>query len=169
LRAYDGSVYTIPFGSIDVVTNMMKDFSFWVFNLRIAYRENYDEVVEILHGIDEQLRKEWPYRRIVLAPLEIAGLNRFGESAMEIMARIKTRPGDQWRVGREFQRRIKMAFDEHGIEIPFPHQTVYFGRDKEGRASPLMVEELHRRAAAKEEGESDLPRAADAARSAARG
>lgn len=142
LRGYDGAVHTIPYSSIDVVTNLTKDFSFWVFDLGIAYRENVDEVIALLRELDEQIRREWPWRRIILAPLEIAGLDRFADSAVVVKARIKTRPGEQWRVGREMQRRIKIAFDARGIEIPFPHQTIYFGRDKEGAAPPLVVEQV---------------------------
>lgn len=125
LRAYNGDVHTIPFGTIDSITNMTRDYSFWVLDLGVGYRENVDRVVAVLHEIEAQLRREWPWRRLILEPLEIAGLDRFGDSAVVIRGRIKTRPGEQWRVGREFNRRLKRRFDELGIEIPFPQRTVH--------------------------------------------
>ena len=79
LRAYNGDVHTIPFSSIDVVTNMTKDFSYYVFDVIVAYKENVDRVVEVLREIDSQLRREWPYRRLMLEPLEIAGVDAFRE------------------------------------------------------------------------------------------
>ena len=63
----------------------------------------------------------------IIEPIEIFGLDRFGESGIVIKARIKTLPGDQWAVGREFRKRLKKAFDRQGIEIPFPHRTIYWG------------------------------------------
>ena len=125
LRSYNGDVHTIPFGTIDSITNMTRDFSFWVLDLGVAYKENVDRVIAVLHEIEAQLRREWPWRRLILEPLEIAGLDRFGDSAVVIRGRLKTRPGEQWRVGREFNRRLKRRFDELGIEIPFPQRTVH--------------------------------------------
>lgn len=144
LRSYDGSAHTIPYGSIDVVTNMTKDFSYAVMDIDVAYRENTDEVIRTLREIDDRMRKEWPYRRLITGPLDIAGVDALGDSAVVIRMRSRTRPGEQWGIKREFLRRIKLRFDELGISIPFPHQTVFFGVDKEGRAPPVFVEQLHR-------------------------
>ena len=142
LRGYDGNVHTVPYSSIDTVTNMTKDFAYWVVNIGVAYQEDVDRVMAVLRELDEEMRGEWPWRRLMLAPIDIAGLDQFGDSAVIIKARLKTRPGEQWGVGREFQRRMKKRFDELGIEIPFPHRTIYFGVDKEGRAPPLHVRTL---------------------------
>lgn len=166
LRSYDGSTHTIPYGSIDVVTNMTKEFSFAVVDVGVAYRENTDEVIRILREIDDRMRKEWPYRRIIMEPLDIAGVDALGDSAVVIRMRSKTRPGEQWGIRREFLRRIKLRFDELGIEIPFPHQTVYFGAGKDGQAPPLFIERLHRQLAA-EEAAAELPAEGDAEKPAA--
>ncbi|MFW6181999.1 MAG: mechanosensitive ion channel family protein, partial [Spirochaetota bacterium] len=74
-----------------------------------------------------------------LEPLEVLGLDQFADSALIIKARTMTKPIQQWRVGREFNLRLKKAFDRRGIEIPFPHLTVYPGEDKQGNAPPLHV------------------------------
>ena len=132
LRAYNGDVHTIPFSSIDVVTNMTKDFSYYVFDLVVTYKEDVDRVTEVLREIDSQLRREWPYRRLMLEPLEIAGVDAFSPSGPVIKARTKVRAGEQWKVGREFNRRIKRRFDELGIELPVPQQRVIFSPNEPG-------------------------------------
>ncbi|MEK0083621.1 mechanosensitive ion channel domain-containing protein [Benzoatithermus flavus] len=142
LRDYNGNVHTIPYSSIDVVTNMTKDFSFAVFDVGVAYKEDTDQVVEVLREIDSQLRREWPYRRLILEPIEIAGVDAFRESAVIVKARSKVRAGEQWKVAREFNRRLKKRFDELGIEIPFPHRTVYFGGSRSDRIPPEPIEAL---------------------------
>jgi small conductance mechanosensitive channel len=71
--------------------------------------------------------QEEPYKNMVLAPLEVLGVDKFADSAVIIKARFKTAPIQQWAVGREMNRRIKKKFDELGIEIPFPHTSIYFG------------------------------------------
>jgi small-conductance mechanosensitive channel len=157
LRSYDGSVHTIPYGSIDVVTNMTKDFSFAQLDIEIAYKENTDDVIRVIREIDDRLRKEWPYRRLILEPIDVAGVDQFGNSAVALRMRSKTRAGEQWGIRREFLRRIKLRFDELGIEIPYPHQTVYFGVGKDGSTPPLRIESVSRqlREATAGEGEAD--------------
>jgi small conductance mechanosensitive channel len=140
LRDYSGNVIYIRNGQIDVVTNMTKDYSRYVFEVGVAYREDVDEVIKVLLAIDEEMRKDAAFKDDILAPLEVAGLDKFGDSAIIIKARTMTKPIQQWRIGREFNRRIKKKFDELGIEIPFPHQTIYFGKDKKGDSPPLNVE-----------------------------
>lgn len=142
LRNLDGTVYTVPFSEIDIVSNMTKEFSYYMFEVGVAYRENIDEVNKLLSQIDEQMRAEEDFKDVILNPLEIFGLDKFGDSAIVIKARIKTKPASQWPVGREFNRRMKMVFDEQNIEIPFPHQTIYFGEDKKGNAPPLLHKQV---------------------------
>lgn len=125
LRAYNGDVHTIPFGTIDSITNMTREYSYCVLDVTVGYRENVDAVIAVLHEIEGQMRREWPWRRLVLEPLEVAGLESLAESGVVIRARIKVRPGEQWRVGRELNKRIKRRFDELGIEFPFPQRTVH--------------------------------------------
>jgi small conductance mechanosensitive channel len=76
---------------------------------------------------------------VILAPMEMLGLDAFADSAVNIKCRLKVRPASQWMIGREFKRRLKNRFDELGIENPFPHQTIYFGQDRSGAAPPAHV------------------------------
>jgi len=139
LRDLVGNVHYIPNGSIDIVTNMTKEFSRYLFEIGVAYRENVDDVIEIIKSVDADLRKDDKFNKYLLEPIEILGLDRFEDSAVIIRARYMTRPGKQWDIGREYNRRLKIAFDAKGIEIPFPHMTVYMGEPKEGNAPPMHV------------------------------
>lgn len=139
LRDLNGSVHYVRNGLIDTVTNMTKDYSRYVFNIGVAYREDVDEVIEVIKQIDEELRSDAGFKDDILEPLEVLGLDEFADSAVIIKARTTTKPIQQWKVGREFNRRLKKRFDELGIEIPYPHMTLYMGQDKEGQAAPLRV------------------------------
>tara|TARA_B100001540_G_scaffold276831_1_gene263937 strand:- start:1478 stop:2902 length:1425 start_codon:yes stop_codon:yes gene_type:complete len=139
LRSLDGIVHTVPFSAIDIVDNLTKDYSYYLLEVGVAYRENTDEVVQCLLEIDEELRASEEFGEAILEPLEVLGVDAFADSAVIIKARTKTVGRERWNVGREFNRRIKLAFDERNIEIPFPHQTLYFGEDKEGKAPPLPL------------------------------
>ncbi|MFZ0391066.1 MAG: mechanosensitive ion channel family protein [Calditrichia bacterium] len=140
LRDLAGNVHYVRNGYIDVVTNMTKDYSRYVFEVGVAYREDVDEVIKILREIDEELRKDPEYKDDIIEPLEVMGLDKFGDSAIIIKARTTTKPIKQWRIGREFNRRMKKVFDDRNIEIPFPHVTLYMGQEKDGSAPPMRIE-----------------------------
>lgn len=135
LRAFDGSLLTVPFSEAKVIQNLTKDYSYYVANVGVAYREDTDRVVKVLVEIVDGMRKEKPFARWILEPLDVVGVDKFADSAVIILVRIKTLPIHQWAVGREFNRRMKQAFDREGIEIPFPTRTIYFGADEGGDAS----------------------------------
>ncbi|UCG61147.1 MAG: mechanosensitive ion channel family protein, partial [Candidatus Zixiibacteriota bacterium] len=121
LRDLAGNVHYVRNGQIDVVTNMTKEYSHYVFDIGVAYRENVDEVMALVNEVDAELRADPEFSGDILAPIEIFGLDQFADSAVIIKARTKTKPIKQWRIGREFNRRLKAKFDQKGIEIPFPH------------------------------------------------
>jgi small conductance mechanosensitive channel len=139
LRDLAGNVHYIRNGQISTVTNMTKEYSRYVFDIGVAYREDVDQVIEVIKEIDEGMRNDEYFGQSILEPIEILGLDKFADSAVIVRARTKTKPIKQWETGREFNRRLKKRFDELGIEIPFPHQTVYFGEDKQGQAPPLRL------------------------------
>ncbi len=127
LRDLDGVVHIFPNGEIKQVANMTKEFSYAVINVGVAYKENVDNVMEILKGVGEGLQEDPAFSGLLMEPLEILGVDDFADSQVTIKIRIKTLPLKQWMVGRELRRRIKNTFDARGIEIPFPHVSVYFG------------------------------------------
>ena len=139
LRDLQGHVHTVPFSGVDTISNMTKEFSYYLIDMGVAYREDYDEVVEVMREVGAALQQDPEFGPNMLEPLEIMGLNSFGDSAVIVRARLKTKPLTQWATGREYNRRLKAAFDERGIEIPFPHTQIYFGEDKQGRAPAAQV------------------------------
>ena len=118
---------------------MTKEFSYYLIDMGVAYREDYDEVVDVMREVGAELQQDPEHGPNMLEPLEIMGLNSFGDSAVIVRARLKTKPLTQWATGREYNRRLKAAFDARGIEIPFPHTQIYFGEDKQGRAPAARV------------------------------
>lgn len=163
LRDAEGSVHTIPFSSVTTVKNMTRDFSFYMLDISVAYHEDVDEVIGVLREIDEEMRKDPEFGPAIIEPLDVLGLERFGESEIVIRARTKTRPSQQWRVGREFNRRIKKAFDAHGIEIPYPHRTVYISAAKDANLTSLggAPEREGQSAEADQTADKNVPRTTD--------
>ncbi|HUT56224.1 MAG TPA: mechanosensitive ion channel family protein [bacterium] len=127
LRDLAGNRIIIPNGEIKAVVNMTYEYSRYVFDIGVAYKEDVDRVIEVVKKVGAGLSADPAYKNDIREPLEVLGLDRFDDSAVVIKARITTRPIKQWVVGREFNRRLKKAFDEAGIEIPFPHRTIYYG------------------------------------------
>jgi small-conductance mechanosensitive channel len=143
LRSIDGNVHFIPNSKIEVVTNMTKSYSFCVLNVAVAYHEDVDHVISIIRTVDVDLRNEAPYSEWILEPVDVLGLDEFAPSGMIIKARIKVQPIRQWKVKREFNRRLKKAFDACGIEIPYPHLTVCFDAEaSQDSAAPGIGERI---------------------------
>jgi small conductance mechanosensitive channel len=130
LRDLEGRVHTIPNGEIKIVSNLSKEWARSVLDVGISYREDVDRVIELLKQIGKELATEEPWQGFLLEPLQIFGVERFGESELVLRVVVKTAPLKQWEVGRELRRRIKIRFDEKGIQIPFPHRVLIW-EDKE--------------------------------------
>ena len=129
LRDLSGVVHVFQNGKINTLSNMTKNWSGMVFDIGVAYKEDTDKVAEVIQQVAEELRADPGFRDKILEPIEIFGVDGFGDSAVIMKARFKTVPIEQWVVGREYRRRLKKAFDEQGIEIPFPHRTIYWGEE----------------------------------------
>jgi small conductance mechanosensitive channel len=155
LRDLAGVVHVFPNGTINTLSNMTQEWSAYVFEIGVAYKENTDRVIAVMQKVLEDLQTDAVFGLLILETPEIMGVDKFADSAVVIKGRIKTRPIRQWMVGREFLRRLKLAFDEEGIEIPFPHQTVYFG--EASKPFDLRLLEKYRQ----EESAADSERGAD--------
>jgi small conductance mechanosensitive channel len=129
LRDLSGVVHVFQNGKVNTLSNMTKNWSGMVFDIGVAYKEDTDKVAEVIQQVAEELRADPDFRDKILEPIEIFGVDGFGDSAVIMKARFKTVPIEQWAVGREYRRRLKKAFDEQGIEIPFPHRTIYWGEE----------------------------------------
>jgi len=127
LRDLAGVVHFFPNGTITSLSNLTNEWSAYVFEIGVAYKENTDNVTEVIQEVVDDMMADENYKDLILEQPEIFGVDKLDDSAVVIKGRIKTLPIKQWGVGREFLRRIKLAFDAKDIEIPFPHSTVYFG------------------------------------------
>ncbi len=126
LRDLAGVVHVVPNGAITTLANMTKGWSGYVIDVGVGYAEDTDRVVRVMSEVADELRADPRYGPLILEPIEIFGVDDFRESEVTIKARLKTLPIEQWTVGREYRRRLKKAFDSHGIEIPFPQRTLTF-------------------------------------------
>lgn len=142
MRDYDGNVHYVPNGIITTVTNMSRGFAHSVIDIGVAYRENVDEVMQIMRDVGEDMRTDEEFQFKILDNLEMAGIDKLGDSAVTIRCRFKVKALEQWTVRREFFKRIKEQFDKRGIEIPYPHLTVYPGQLKDGSAPALNIRGL---------------------------
>lgn len=129
LRDLEGIVHFIPHGTITTVSNMTHGWSRALFDVGIDYKENVDRVMGVLMEIGHEMRRDAAFGPLILDDPEMLGVDQFSDSSVIIKFFMKTRPLQQWTVKREMLRRIKKRFDELGIEIPYPHQTVHHRYD----------------------------------------
>jgi small conductance mechanosensitive channel len=125
LRDYDGNVHFVPNGTISTVVNMSRGFAQAVVDIGVAYREDLDRVMDLMRQVAAEMRSDPAHAARILDDLEVAGVERWADSAVMIRARFRVAPLEQWTVRRDYLRRLKRAFDEHGIEIPFPQMTLH--------------------------------------------
>ena len=136
LRDLSGTVHVVPFGEVGTVENLTRDYSYAVIDAGVGYGEDTDRVSDVLREIAAGMEGDDSWRHRVIPPFEVFGVQELGDSAVVVRCRFKTPPMQQWAVAREFRRRMKKRFDELGIEIPFPHRTVYFGGGKGPESAP---------------------------------
>jgi small conductance mechanosensitive channel len=140
LRNFEGHVHFIPNGEIKTVTNRTRGFAHAVIEVGVAYREDPDEALEVMREVAGHLRSDPDWAPKIADDIEIIGVEKWADSAVILRARLKVVPPiQQWNVKREFLKRLKKAYDERGIEIPFPHLTVYAGAGKDGAAPAFHV------------------------------
>ena len=142
LRDLSGVVHVYPNGSVTDLANMTKGWSAYLIDVGVAYKEDTDRVVGVMKEVADALQADSEFGSKMLGPIEIFGVDNFGASEVVIKARLKTQPIQQWAVGREYRRRLKKAFDERGIEIPFPHLSIYAGE----ATKPFPLEMLMKQA-----------------------
>jgi small-conductance mechanosensitive channel len=139
LRDLQGNVHIIPNSQVEMITNMTKDYSYYLLDVGVAYREDTDKVITALQEIDAEMRADAAFAADILAPIEILGVDHFTDSAVVLRARLQTKPIKQWSVGREFNRRMKKLFEARDIELPFPQRIISWGEPQRGGAVPLQL------------------------------
>jgi small-conductance mechanosensitive channel len=138
LRGEDGAVHIFPNGSIQDISNLTREFSYYVLSVSVSYKEDTDHVIAVMKEIGDQLMQEEPYHSAILEPLEVMGVDQLAKDCVVIKARFKTLPIKQWLVGREMNRRIKKRFQEAEIQMPFPTQPVQLAPE----ITPMLRKEL---------------------------
>jgi small conductance mechanosensitive channel len=124
VRDGTGGLHTVPFSSVTTVNNMSKDFSSYVFNIKVDYGQDTDRIVQLMKDLGKEMQDDPAYAKLILAPLEVFGVDSFGAETLVIQASFKTKPLQQWSVAREFNRRLKKKFDELGISMRAPERFV---------------------------------------------
>jgi len=120
LRDGEGTVHVYPNGAINNLANRSKDFSYYMVDLSVSYYDDPDRVAAVVHQIGAEMQADPTFGPSILEPIEVLGVDAFGEWSVKLKARIKTVPLKQWYVGRELRKRLIKAFAQHGFSVPFP-------------------------------------------------
>ncbi|OGA40637.1 MAG: mechanosensitive ion channel protein MscS [Betaproteobacteria bacterium RIFCSPLOWO2_12_FULL_68_19] len=140
LRDLEGHVHFVPNSEISVVTNRTREYATAVIEVGIAYREDPEQAFAVMRKVADGMRADPDWRDRVVADLEVLGVETWADSAVVLRARVRVVPAiQQWNVKREFLKRLKKAYDDAGIEIPYPHLTIYAGQNKDGSAPPFHL------------------------------
>jgi small-conductance mechanosensitive channel len=119
----------VPNGEIRVTTSHTKEFSRYLIDLPVPYEQDPDDVARIAREVAERMRAETRFRGVITAPATILGVDDYADSSVNLRMYLQTQPGKQWEVGREFRRRMKIALEDAGIGIPYPHREVIVRTD----------------------------------------
>lgn len=137
LRDLEGVMHVIPNGEISVVSNRTRGWSRAVVDVGVAYGEDVDRALTVVRDEAAQFSTDKVWGSQLDGAVEVPGVESLADSAVVIRSLVRTQPGSQWNVAREYRRRLKNRFDREGIEIPFPQRTVHVR--VEGGASPAGI------------------------------
>jgi small conductance mechanosensitive channel len=127
LRDLDGIVHIIPNNQIETASNFTRNWSRVNLNIPVAYGEDLDKVIDVLNRVGREMAEDEQFGPLIIKAPQVLRVDHFGDSGIEIKILGETQPIKQWDVMGELRKRIKKAFDDEGIEIPWPHTKVYFG------------------------------------------
>jgi small-conductance mechanosensitive channel len=136
LRSLDGSRHVVPNGEITVSSNMTKVYSRYLFVLPVPYEEDVDRPIAVLEEVAEELSQDPEFGPLMTGTVTVLGVDQYGDSSVDVKCYVETVPGEQWKVGRELRRRLKMALDERGIEIPYPRRELIIRKVTEPDEEP---------------------------------
>lgn len=125
LRDLDGTVHHIPHGTITLVSNLSKDFARVNLDIGVAYDTNFERLIEIINRTGDELAEDPEYKEFIISPPKFLRVNEFADSAIIVKILGETKPLKQWDIAGEYRKRLKIAFDREGIEIPFPQRVVH--------------------------------------------
>jgi len=130
LRDFDGHVHFVPNGEIKVVSNRTRSFAYAALDVGVGYGVDIDQALALMREAGQAMRADAKWQARLADDIEILGVERLDNSAVVLRCRLKVVPAiEQWNVKREFLKRVKLAFDARGIEMPFPQLTVHVAKD----------------------------------------
>ncbi len=132
LRDLDGILHTIPNGIITTASNYTRDWSRVKLDVSVGYNEDMDHVFEVINRVGKEMAGDEHFRTLIKTPPQVLRVQKFGDSGIDIRILGDVRPMKQWEVTGELRKRLKKAFDDEGIEIPWPHVKLYFGENQQG-------------------------------------
>ena len=127
LRDLSGTVHFIPNGEIKVASNFTRGWARVNLNVSVGYNEDLDRVIAVINRVGNEMAIDPRWSSLILKPAQVLWVDNFGDSGIDIKITGDTKPLQQWAVTGELRLRLKKAFDDAGIEIPWPHTKVYFG------------------------------------------
>lgn len=130
LRDLDGIEHTVPNGEIGITSNFTKLWSRAHLNIGVAYDTDLEKAINVLNRVGSEMAEDDMWKKDIIKPVQAVGVDDFAESAVIIKILGDTKPMRQWDVMRELRKRIKIAFDKEGIEIPFPHRVIIHKEEK---------------------------------------
>lgn len=119
LRDQNGTLHIFPYSEAQVIHNRTKTFSSYVFEVMVTYGSDIDHALRVMGDLGEELRRDSEYGRKIIRPFEVLGVDRLDPMGVLLKARVTTHPRDQWSVGREYNRRLKLAFEREGVELAY--------------------------------------------------
>ena len=127
LRDLDGVVHHVPNGEITTASNYTRHFSRINLNIPVAYGTDLGHAIEVMNRVGMELAKDEKWKSLIITPPQVLRVDNLGDSGIDIKMLGDVKPSEQWGVMGELRLRMKNAFDDEGIEIPWPHTKVYFG------------------------------------------
>ncbi len=137
IRDGDGALHSLPFSQITAFKNRSRDYGVYTVRVTVEYGSDVDQIMKIMDEIGQELQADPKFSWDILAPFEIWGVDQFVPEGVVIMGVIKTRPLQQWRVGREFNLRLKKRFDQMGIKMAVPRLSLLTPQSRAEQASPI--------------------------------
>ena len=140
IRDVSGTLWHVPNGSISRVANMSQEWARAVLDVEVAYDTDLGHAMAVIKAVADEVWGDNLDNATIIEEPEIWGVQSFGADAIAIRLVAKVEPGEQWATGREIRRRLKIAFDDAGIEIPFPQRTVWLHEPQTEPAHPGQVD-----------------------------
>ncbi|QQR69068.1 MAG: mechanosensitive ion channel family protein [Alphaproteobacteria bacterium] len=139
LRDTEGRMHIIPFSEVGIVVNMTRDFSYALLEVGVSYDTDLRSALAVMEDVANGMRNDPIFADMILEPLEIMGVDKLNDYSIQLQSRMKTRPGKQWQVRRQFNLLLRERFSRDGIELPFPTRININRAEAHAEATPSRL------------------------------